>query len=469
MLMEEKPLERIPESDPYKTRYHGGPRRHWMNEPHAPLYYRGKYHLFFQGNRLSTRWDHICWGHLISDDTVRWEQLEDALRPTEGTVAPDGIWTGSATLDRNGLPVLFFTAGDLGYRDRGLISNQNIGIAWPKDPEDPELREWIMGEELAVAQGPGQGRPGEFRDPHVWQEADGWYMAVCGGSLNTDGGAVLLFHTDRLEILDQNRADMDWHFLGTAFEMADPEPKYGSSWELPVLMPLEPAEKTDRKYLLFLMPAPPDRADNKVYYYVGICDLKAGRFLPDPAFGEKPRLLDFGDNIFTGPSVMKDPVTGRLCLFSIMQDKRSSEEEQAACWAHCVGLTRNLRLNGEGTDLCVTADPRLETLFGRELLSLENTSLEEAGRALWEIREEQYCLRAEIKAEAPFSLVLQADRSGRGNVFRIDPRTGAVCGWPEYPGTWGQKEPGRGNIAVRDGRVTMDIYVDHSQIGRAHF
>ena len=51
--------EDILAEDPYKTQYHGGPRQHWMNEPHAPLYYEGMYHLFFQSNSIGTYWGNI--------------------------------------------------------------------------------------------------------------------------------------------------------------------------------------------------------------------------------------------------------------------------------------------------------------------------------------------------------------------------------------------------------------------------
>lgn len=41
-------LQNILTEDIYKTQFHGGPYQHWMNEPHAPVYYNGMYHLFFQ-------------------------------------------------------------------------------------------------------------------------------------------------------------------------------------------------------------------------------------------------------------------------------------------------------------------------------------------------------------------------------------------------------------------------------------
>ena len=454
--------ENILAEDPYKTQFHGGPRQHWMNEPHAPLFCRGRYHLFFQSNNIGSYWGNISWGHLVSEDTVHWHQVQDAIVPAESTVALDGVWTGGATLDQNGMPVLFFTAADLAYASHGLHSNQNIGAAWPADPSDPELKDWILLDHLAIAQQPGMGRLGEFRDPHVWREADGWYMVVCGGSLKTEGGAALLFRTERLEVTPSGGLEMDWQYLGPAFEMENPAPVYGSSWELPVLLPLTNRAGTVRKYVLFLMPAPPDRADNKVYYYIGTCRLPDQLFVPDPDFGPRPRLMDYGDNIFTGPSVLRDPATGQVCLFSIMQDKRAPAEEAEAGWAHCVGLTRNLWLNDGGTDLCVTPDPRLDLLRDRELLALDHSSLEEANRALEGLREDLYCLRAEVEPEEAFTLTFQADADGTGSVFRYEPRTGILSGRPGWPGTFGSAVPMEGPLPLRGKTLTMEIFVDRS-------
>ena len=85
-----------------------------MNEPHAPVYYNGMYHLFFQQNMVGTYWRNISWGHLVSEDMVSWRPVKEAITPMENTVVPDGVWSGGAALDVNGVPVLFFTAGVAG-------------------------------------------------------------------------------------------------------------------------------------------------------------------------------------------------------------------------------------------------------------------------------------------------------------------------------------------------------------------
>ena len=118
-----------------------------------------------------------------------------------------------------------------------------------------------------------------------------------------------------------------------------------------------------------------------MYYFLGDFDRESGKFTPDDDFA-LPKLLDYGGNVFTGPSVMQDPVTGRVCMFSIMQDQRTGPEEGAAGWAHCVGLTRNLYLSDDGMDVCVEVDPRVYDLLGEPLLDRKSVSMEEANAAL---------------------------------------------------------------------------------------
>ena len=459
-------LENILTGDAYKTQYHGGPYQHWMNEPHAPLYYNGMYHLFFQSNSVGTYWRNICWGHLVSEDTVRWRPVREAIVPTENTVVPDGVWSGGAAADVNGVPVLFFTAGNDSFRSEGLISNQNIGAAYPADLSDPELTDWILCGELAVAQQPGQGRPGEFRDPQVWREGDRWYMLVCSGSAEGVGGTALLYETDRLEVLPEGGVDMDWKYRGPIYEMPDQSVVYGTSWELPILLTLENRAGTVSRDAFFFSPAPAGIADNKVYYFIGSFDRETGRFTPDEAMGGVPGLLDFGSNIFTGPSAMRDPVTGRVCVFSIMQDQRSGPEEGAAGWAHCAGLTRNLYLNDEGTDVCVAPDPRLETLLEEPLLSLRDTTVEAANEALASVSGDLLRIRAELapKDDANFGLVCR--ESGRRNqtTFTYYTAKQTMDGFTTNRGTTAQVSVVQGSVPLRDGALTMEIWIDRSLV-----
>ena len=95
-------------NDKYKPTYHITAAQNWMNEPHAPIYYNGKYHLFYQFNPFGPYWQQIHWGHWVSDDLVNWKNVKEALCPTKDSVAPDGIWSGGAAYKNDGTPVYRF-------------------------------------------------------------------------------------------------------------------------------------------------------------------------------------------------------------------------------------------------------------------------------------------------------------------------------------------------------------------------
>lgn len=458
-------LEDILGNDIYKTQYHGGPYQHWMNEPHAPIYYNGMYHLFFQQNMVGTYWRNIQWGHLVSEDMVHWKPVKEAICATEDTVVPDGVWSGNATCDANGVPLLFFTAGNDSFQKDGLISNQNIGIAYPKDLEDPELTDWVIYDELAVKQEAGQGRAGEFRDPYLWKEGDTWCMLICSGSTSSDGGSALLYTTEKLEVLQDGTIDMDWNYRGPIYEMENQTATYGTSWELPILLPLTNEKGDITKYMFMISPAPASTADNKAYYFLGDFDLEQGRFIPDESYDNQPRMLDYGDNVFTGPSAIVDPVSKKTYLFSIMQDQRSGAEEGAAGWAHCVGLAREIWLNEDGSDLCVRPIEGLNTLE-------EEILLEEAGeKSVADVNEllkgvEGDMLHVKLTFEAE-------ETSGFGIQLKSDGANVWTKYWYEDEQIYGETtdrgeaaSPGAvsGELQLINGELAMDIYIDRSLV-----
>lgn len=372
-------LQNVLTEDYHKPQYHGGPYQHWMNEPHAPFYYNGYYHLFFQFNLTGPYFRNICWGHLVSDDMVNWTPLKEVITPTAGTVAPDGVWSGGAAYDSDGAPVLFFTAGNDSWASagEGLIGNQNIGIARPKDLSDPYLTEWEVSDEYAIKQQPGQGRAGDFRDAYVYQEKDEqgrdtWYMLICSASTKNAGGTALLYTT-------QDDSFTDWTYRGQLYEMVNQPSDLGQTWELPVLIPVSNSSGTITKWLFAFSPAPADSADNDIFYFLGNFNKQTYRF--EPEFST-PRRFDFGNNVFTGPSAFTDPVSGKVFMFSIMQDQREPHDQYLSGWAHSVGLAREIYLTDDGSDAAIRPVDALENLEGDILAEGENLTLSEANEKL---------------------------------------------------------------------------------------
>ena len=459
-------LQNILGGDYTRPQFHGGPYQFWMNEPHAPVYYNGVYHLFFQENMTGSYWRNICWGHLVSPDMVNWKPVKEAIVPTEGSVVPDGVWSGGATLDKNGVPLLFFTAGNDCFRAyEGLISNQNIGVAWPADLSDPELTDWVIGDELALIQQQGQGRAGEFRDPHIWKEGDTWCMLVCSGSSTTKGGTALLYTTDTLELQGDHVA-MNWQYRGPVYEMENQSALYGTSWELPIILPVTNEAGTITEYFFEISPAPASIADNKVYYWLGDFDLTTGKFTPDEAFQGEPHLLDYGANVFTGPSCLVDPVSGNIYMFSIMQDQRGAAEQGASGWAHTVGLARRIWLNDEGTDLCISPIDALHALEGEVLIDEQDLTLDAANAALSGIAEDMLYIRLDVDVSQANSFGITMLQGGKWDetsyTYKVD--EGLIQGRTENKGEGAKVKSVSGALTNDDGILSMEIYLDRSLV-----
>ncbi|WP_085979056.1 GH32 C-terminal domain-containing protein [Paenibacillus sanguinis] len=376
-------LDRTPLlSDRHRPQYHVSPPAHWMNEPHAPIYFEGKYHLFYQHNPLGPFFYHIHWGHWVSEDLVHWRDLPVALAPEKDELAPDGIWSGSATYDADGLPVLFFTAGN-----DSASPNQSVALARSTYTQDgdSDLVHWVKHPEPLIVQKQGMGAFGDFRDPFVWQDDDGWY-ALVGSGIEGEGGAALAFASKDM---------LNWTYKGP-FYQADLQrfPYLGPIWELPVLLPLGPNKQGGSKHLLLVSPVGKG-ADVEVFYWIGQLDKQNLTFVPDQ---EEPQLIDVGDFHFTGPSGMVDPKTGRKIIFTIAQGDRTPELEYQSGWAHNGGLPLSVYLRDDGR-LGIEPIEELQSLRGKKRLSLQNKSLAEANERLREIQGDMLEIQLEIEPD----------------------------------------------------------------------
>ncbi|WP_029515271.1 GH32 C-terminal domain-containing protein [Paenibacillus polymyxa] len=363
--------------DRHRPQYHVSPPAHWMNEPHAPIYFDGQYHLFYQHNPQGPFFHQIHWGHWVSQDLVHWRDLPVALAPEKDQLAPDGIWSGSATYDADGLPVLFFTAGN-----DSASPNQSVALARSTYTLDgnPDLVQWVKHPEPLIVQKKGMGAFGDFRDPFVWKDDDGWYALVGSG---IEGGAALAFASQDM---------LNWTYKGPFFK-ADIQkfPYLGPIWELPVLLPLG-SDKQGVKHLLLVSPVGKG-ADVEVFYWIGQLDKQNLSFIPDQ---EEPQLIDVGDFHFTGPSGMVDPKTGRNIVFTIAQGDRTSEMEYKSGWAHNGGLPLSVYLRDDGR-LGIEPIQELQSLRGPKRLSLRDQSLAETNVQLRNVHGDMLEIQLELE------------------------------------------------------------------------
>jgi sucrose-6-phosphate hydrolase SacC (GH32 family) len=449
------------EGDKHRPLYHYTAPEHWMNEPHAPVYACGEYHLFFQQNQHGPYWHNISWGHQTSPDLVSWVDQPTAIVPTEGSVTPDGVWSGSAVTGPDGRPVLFITAGD-----DSVFPNQRTGLA---RGDCGDINDWRLHPDPVTVQDPnldvGPGRKvrfGEFRDPFVWEENGIYYQLVASGVVTDSGadvgGTALLYSSANL---------VDWAYHGPLFTGdVGAYPKTGQVWELPVFLPIGGG-----KHALLINPwwsGPNEHNTKFVWYWVGEWDATAKRFTPDH---EEPRLFDYGEH-FSGPSGFVDQ-QGRSVVFSITQDRRTERAHYDAGWAHNAGLPIELYLRGDG-DLGVRPLAEMANLHsGAALVNIgTDTTFAAANQQLASVDSDSLHIRAELSWSDARHLGITVRKTPSGSeqtVIGYDRTAGELYVDRTRSGTVSSLFT---NLGVQRGplpsapgeRVVLDIFVDKSMI-----
>ncbi|MFB6724730.1 glycoside hydrolase family 32 protein [Kribbella sp. NPDC056345] len=181
-----------------RGQFHFSPRRGWMNDPNAPLFYRGVYHLYFQHAPNSLQWDTMHWGHATSTDLVHWQQQPIALDPT---IHPGDLWSGGGVVDcgnDSGLktgdhdPILVYSG------TRGVTVFYSLDGGYTFEPYDG-------GRKVVVPDG-------DSRDPKVFWDpvSRRWGMVVWS---DAGGNGVDFFSsTDLLNWTFASRFQAEWLF-----------------------------------------------------------------------------------------------------------------------------------------------------------------------------------------------------------------------------------------------------------------
>jgi len=82
----------------YRPQFHFTTRRGWINDENGLVYYKGRYHLFYQYNPFGVEWGNMHWGHAVSDDLVHWKELKIALYQHSFS---DMCFSGTAIIDKD--------------------------------------------------------------------------------------------------------------------------------------------------------------------------------------------------------------------------------------------------------------------------------------------------------------------------------------------------------------------------------
>ena len=313
-------------SDPRRPQYHLLPAANWMNDPNGPIYWKGRYHMFYQYNPEGAYWGDMHWGHAISSDMVHWRHLPVALSPTPNGPDEAGCFTGTAVVQNGRVFVLYTgvhaaTPAEATIKDgvNSLRETQCLAVA-----DDPELEVWTKMQKPVIASPPPGLEVNGFRDPSPWKQGNWWYT-VLGSGIANKGGAVLLYRSRDLR---------SWEFmhifasreLNEAGSLGPFDP--WEVWECPDFFALG-----DRHVLIF-------STNGKSFWQSGNLDAMTMTFHPVEA-----GILDYGS--YYAPKTQLDK-TGRRILWGWIQETRPLAEYKAAGWAGLMSLPRVLSVMNSG-------------------------------------------------------------------------------------------------------------------------
>jgi len=363
-----KPTPQELAADPRRPQFHLLPAANWMNDPNGPIYWRGKYHMFYQYNPNGAYWGDMHWAHATSPDMIHWTHLPIALSPTPGGPDAGGCFTGTTVIDAGAVTAIYTGVvsapeNQATIRDgaKSLRESQCLAVSL-----DPELKQWTKLPRPIIDAPPAGMHVTGFRDPSPWRQGDWWYMTI-GSGFPHRSGAVLLYRSKDLR---------HWEYLhvlvsGESAEQNATHPvASGDMWECPELFPL------GGKHVLIFS------TQGKTHWKVGTLDSNTMLFHP-----EKEGIVDYGS--YYAAKTQLDP-SGNRILWAWILESRPLAAYRAAGWAGMMSLPRVLGLASDG-GLTMQVASAVGVLRGRRQALNAAASEEQIAGQLAEMRIENCC------------------------------------------------------------------------------
>ncbi len=267
----------------------------WINDPNGFSLYKNQYHLFFQYHPYSTFWGPMHWGHVKSDDFIKWEELPVAIAPDQEY---DGVgcFSGSAVELDDGRQLLVYTGVSRINKDEKDIDIQQQCLAvgdgtnYEKISNNPVITTDMI---------PSGNSKLDFRDPKIWKE-NGKYYLVAGNRSADGSGDILLYESDDA---------FKWKFCETIDKC---ENKYGKMWECPDFFELDGNE------VLLVSPQDMEASEPEFHAGNGTLVLLGHKGENKRFVRESIRTVDYGLDFYAPQTLLtKD---GRRVMIAWMQN-----------------------------------------------------------------------------------------------------------------------------------------------------
>ena len=314
--------------DPHRPEYHYVNPEGTLNDPNGLCYWKDHWHLFYQAYPPEDTRQH--WGHAISRDLIRWEDLPYCIYPDP----EDRCFSGATLVEKDRVIAMY----------HGTRAGNMIAVS-----SDPLLLNWEKIGNRPVIAMPEADAPYNVFDPCIWKSGEKYYSLSAGQTSDGPGGqhvaAVFLFESDNLS---------EWTYLHPFIE-ADRYSRVGDDGACPYFWPIG-----NKHILLFFSHSSGGQ------YLLGDYDRDRQKFIVTN--GEK---FNFGP---PGPGAVHAPSATPLGDGSVIVIFNMNPAKKSAGWNQIMSLPRQLTLAEDGNDVCVEPAGDIESLRG-DLVELNQFTL----------------------------------------------------------------------------------------------
>lgn len=178
-------------------KFHITPKKGWMNDPNGLVYFKGKYHIFYQHYPHDVNWGPMHWGHVVSDDLINFKHADIALYPD----MENGCFSGTAIVENNRLYLVYtsFFEKDGEVKQLQSLAYSDDGYTFTK-----------YGLIIDESKLPSEYSVKDFRDPKIYKKDNQYYLLVAA-KRKEGNGRIIMFKSNDLynfefvsDILDED-------------------------------------------------------------------------------------------------------------------------------------------------------------------------------------------------------------------------------------------------------------------------
>jgi beta-fructofuranosidase len=290
--------------DPYRPIYHYVNPEHRLNDPNGLCFWKGRWHLFYQGYPPEDPRQH--WGHAVSYDLIHWRDLPYAIYPN-----PERCCFSGATLVDKDRVIAMYHGTEVG--NMVAVSSDPLLLNWKK----------VTGKAVIDINPNELIPPYRVFDPCIWKK-DGLYYSLSGGTLPKGPGGKRI----RANFLWRSKNLANWEYMHPFLEN-DRYGMVGDDGACPYFWPIG-----DKHILLHYSHTSGGK------YLLGDYDKKLDKFVVTNA-GD----FNFGPSTPCGvhaPSATPDGKGGIIVIFNMNPGKPTKG------WNQIMTLPRRLTLRPEG-------------------------------------------------------------------------------------------------------------------------